>query len=102
MLTLEGVETMTIRNLGTTLGILARHEAQEIASHADVDLWHAPSECHGLVSKNEHKRARIARHHAEAIARRPHRVIMHEAAKRGMRPQDWNRLIGCYLPRWAR
>ena len=70
-------------NLGKALTILAAHECDERFAHADVDAWGAPSECHGLVSKNEGKRERIARKHAEAIAQRPLRIIRREAMRRG-------------------
>lgn len=72
-----------IRNLGKALTILAKAEAVEMDYHADVDAWGAPSECHGLVSRGEAQRARLARKHAEAVARRPLRIINREAKKRG-------------------
>jgi len=85
-----------IRNLGKALSILAKHEAEEIMAHADVDLWGAPSECHDLVAKGEEQRARQARRHAESVARRPFRIIMYEACKRGMLQSHWYRLIDCH------
>lgn len=85
-----------IRNLGTALTILARAEAAEHFMHADVDAFGAPSECHGLVSRNEARRLRQARKHAEAEAKAPYRVIRAQAQKRG-------RIVPCSGdPRWQR
>jgi hypothetical protein len=72
-----------ITNLGHALSILASAEAAEHFMHADVEAFHAPSECHGLVSRGEAERARQARKHAEATARRPLRLIVREAQRRG-------------------
>lgn len=72
-----------IRNLSAALTILARAEAAEIFMHADVAAFGAPSECLALVSRGEARRSRRARKHAEAIARRPLRVIKREAQARG-------------------
>lgn len=72
-----------IRNLGATLTVIARWQAREADMHADVSAWGAPGECHGLVSKGEDERFRRARRHAEAVARRPYRVIVREARRRG-------------------
>lgn len=73
----------TIRNLGKALTILARAQATEIAYHADVDAWDAPSECHTDVARGEPRRQRRARKHAEAVARAPLRVIARQARRRG-------------------
>lgn len=72
-----------IRNLGRVLSVLATAEASEIAMHADVSAWGAPSECHRDVSRGEEQRFREARRHAEALARRPMRIIKQEARRRG-------------------
>lgn len=72
-----------IKNLGKAVSILARAEALEIALHEDVAAWGAPSECHGAVSRGEAQRRRQARRHAEAVARRPLRIIEREAKARG-------------------
>lgn len=72
-----------IRNLGRVLSVLVMQEAGEHFAHADVDAWHAPSECHRDVARGAEKRARKARKQAEALARRPLRVIMKEARARG-------------------
>lgn len=72
-----------IRNLGTALTVIARQEARESDMHADVIAWGAPGECHALVSRGETQRARRARKLAEAIARRPFRIIAREAERRG-------------------
>lgn len=71
-----------IRNLGRALTILVQQEVAEIELHDDVDAWHAPSECHRDVARYEAQRAREARKHAEAVARRPLRTILREAKAR--------------------
>lgn len=72
-----------ITNLGKVITILAMHDVHEISIHEDVDAWHAPSECHRDVSRGEADRWRAIRKHAEAVARRPLRVILREAKRRG-------------------
>ena len=72
-----------ISTLGRALTVIARAEAAEVAAHEDVDAMHAPGECHALVARNEAKRLRVARKHAEAIARAPMRVIEAQARQRG-------------------
>lgn len=81
-----------VKNLSKALTILARAEAAEHFQHADVDAFHAPSECHVLVSRGEARRQRHARKHAEAVAQAPLRAIKRAAAQRGNMP------IGS--PRW--
>lgn len=73
-----------IQNLGRALSILAKAEAKEIFAHADVDAFHAPSECHALVRRGEGSRLRRERRRAEAVAHRPMRCIIREARKRGV------------------
>ncbi len=70
------------RTLGRALSIMARADAVEIVMHADVDAFHAPSECHGLVKRGEAKRIRQARRHAEAVAGMSARHIRAEARRR--------------------
>jgi hypothetical protein len=72
-----------IRHLGRVATILAKCEAVEIDLHADVDAWHAPSECHTQVSRGEVQRMRLARRRAEALAGRPYRIIARELETRG-------------------
>lgn len=51
---------MAAQQLGKAITILMEHERREIAAHEDVDAFHAPSECHAIVSKGEAKRRRLA------------------------------------------
>jgi len=85
-----------IRNLGAVLTVLARQEAREADMHADIDAWHAPGECHHLVARREARRERTARKRAEALARRPMRVIRREASRRGLplHGPRWQGLVG--------
>lgn len=39
-----------MKNLGKVCTLYARLAARESDEHADVDLWHAPGECHGIVA----------------------------------------------------
>jgi hypothetical protein len=71
-----------IANLGKALTILNKASIAESAMHADVDAFHAPSECHTLVARGEARRLRRARKHAEAVARAPVRVILRQAQRR--------------------
>jgi hypothetical protein len=57
-----------MRRLGKAIGIIARNEADENFMHADVDAFHAPSECHELVARGETKRRRLARRHAKSVS----------------------------------
>lgn len=45
-------------DLGKGLAILAHFYLCEAHYHADVDAWHAPSECHEDVSRHEVRRLR--------------------------------------------
>lgn len=67
--------------LGKAIGILVRAVEHELAMHEDVEAFHAPSECHGLVSRGADKRMRVARKHAEAVAGMPLRSIRRRARK---------------------
>lgn len=69
------------QQLGKALGILWRAERAESEMHADVDAWHAPSECHALVARGEDSRRRQARRHARAVAGMPIRVLMARAQR---------------------
>lgn len=55
-------------NLGRAVTILLRAYEREYAMHEDVDAFHAPGECHELVSRGEGKRLRAAMRHACAVA----------------------------------
>lgn len=86
----NGVPTLTrrvkqpqpIRNLGRALSIIIEHQRRENAMHDDVDAFHAPSECHDLVSRHEGKRFRAVRRHVEGITGHRFAVVMREAARR--------------------
>lgn len=71
-----------IRNLGKVVSILVAASRVEDGLHDDVDAFHAPSECHSLVSKGEAVRLRAARRHAEALARAPYRIILKQLRRR--------------------
>lgn len=57
-----------MRQMGRAVSIMARAFATEMVMHDDVRAFHAPSECHALVARNEEKRTRQARRHAKAIS----------------------------------
>lgn len=91
---------MNIPNLGRALTVLAKAEAAELNAHADVDAFWAPSEIHALVSRGEARRQRIARRHAESIARAPLRIIDREAQKRGTMERGsprWQAFVGRFV-----
>lgn len=77
-------ETNMIRNLGQVLSILVAQEAAEAVAHADVDLFHAPSECHRLVERHMERRRLEAVEEAERLAGVPLREIERQAAERGL------------------
>ena len=54
--------------LGKAIGILLQAHMNESDMHSDVDAFHAPSECHDLVSRGEGRRLRFARRHALHVA----------------------------------
>lgn len=89
-----------IRNLGAALSILVRASAAEEFAHYDVDAFGAPSECHDLVARGEAQRLRRARKHAEAVARRPLRVILREASRRGCDLARLASVSGRIVARW--
>lgn len=88
-----------IRNLGRVATILARAEAREIDGHASISAFGAPGECHRDFSKGEARRMRVARRHAEALARRPYRTILKELMKRGypVGSPKWDRFVGRFV-----
>lgn len=47
---------MTTQQLGRGLTTVIKQQVSESLMHADVDAFHAPSECHALVSKGEDER----------------------------------------------
>lgn len=85
-----------IRNLGAALTVLVRAQASEIFMHHDVDAFGAPSECHDLVSRGAADRQRLARRHAESVARAPMRVILRQAQQRGCQVNGprWQSFLG--------
>lgn len=73
----------SIPNLGRVLSIILLAEVAEQSLHADVDAFGAPSECHDAVAFGQDDRMRLAHRMAEAEARRPWRLIVKEAKRRG-------------------
>lgn len=55
-------------NMGHAVSIIARQFVLEQIMHIDVNAFGAPSECHGLVSRGESRRARLARRHAKSVS----------------------------------
>lgn len=70
------------QNIGQALGVLLHHYATEAHYHADVDAWHAPSECHGDVSRGEAKRLRQVRRQIKAITGLRWPAFVAEVSKR--------------------
>lgn len=73
-----------VKCLGQILSLIIRHDCDEQFSHADVEAFGAPGECHDLVRKNEHKRWRHTRRRVVALAGRPWRVVLKELRKQGI------------------
>jgi hypothetical protein len=69
-------------DIGRAISILIRQEAAEIAMHADVDAFYAPSECHALVARGAVGRRRQAQRHAAAVAGLPRREVWREFSRR--------------------
>lgn len=44
-----------VNNLGAIIGAYALHEAHSVITHSEIDVFYAPSECHGLVAEHEEK-----------------------------------------------
>lgn len=57
-----------MRQLGRAFSIIVRQQVQEGIFHDDIAAYHAPSECHALVSKGECQRARMAKRHAKSVS----------------------------------
>lgn len=57
-----------MKQVGRAISILADFDAGETLAHLDVDLYNAPSECHGLVSRGELTRRRRAYRHAKSVS----------------------------------
>lgn len=78
--------------LGKAFTILAQAQVREEIMHDDVAAFHAPSECHALVSKGEARRLREARRRAKAVSglSRSHfnRTVM-GALRRGQHGPNW-------------
>lgn len=88
-----------IRSLGRALAAASRADAHEQLMHMDVAAFHAPSECHALVSRGEGYRLRLARRHAEAIAGCRWGLIEREAARRLGGKNQFRRAMGRLLCR---
>lgn len=70
--------------LGKAISILVAAEMREHAMHEDVDVMHAPSECHTLVSKGAGKRMRAARRRALRVAGLRSMRLLRKAARKAM------------------
>lgn len=57
-----------MRQLGRAVSIIAKFERECHELHADVDAFHAPSECHDVVSKGNARRLRVVKRHACHVA----------------------------------
>lgn len=72
------------RQLGRAIGILLAATRLEGALHEDVDAYHAPSECHGPVSRGQGKRLRYARRRALHAAGFNSLRLIRRAARQAM------------------
>ncbi len=90
---------MKKQQLGRALTIIARQRAREDALHIDVDLFHAPSECHDAVTRSEHQRRRQARRHAEAVSGLPYRILVRKLGPERLRARAFLRLEDVCLDR---
>lgn len=59
---------MKKQQLGRAFSILAQHEVKEYLMHEDIEMFHAPSECHQLVAQGVEKRYHEAYRHARAVS----------------------------------
>jgi hypothetical protein len=55
---------MKMAQLGKAVGILMAHQRVCDEMHEDVDAFHAPSECHEIVSRGNARRFRLVKKHA--------------------------------------
>lgn len=69
-------------DIGKGLSLWIRFHREEEEAHADVDAFFAPSECHALVSKGEHKRERRVRRHIKAVTGLRWRLFVRECERR--------------------
>jgi len=69
-------------DIGKGLSIWLRFMRSEDEAHEDVDRFHAPSECHALVSKGIEKRLRVLRRHIKATTGLKYRVFERECRRR--------------------
>lgn len=76
-------------NLGKAVSILLKFEQACHAMHEDVAAFHAPSECHGLVSRGNAKRFRQVRKHACSVAGVKNLHHLRRAVKRAV--PTWDR-----------
>lgn len=79
-------------SLGRAFSIIAKANVLEGIMHEDVAAWHAPSECHGLVSRGEARRIRIAHRHARAVSGLSRRQF--NQAFRRLDQRTWEALLG--------
>lgn len=76
------MEIEMINNLGRALSIIVQHKRNEDAMHEDVNQFHAPSECHELVSRGEAKRFRLVRRRVKALTGSRYDLVLREARRR--------------------
>jgi hypothetical protein len=85
-----------MRQLGKAFSIIARARAREEMMHMDVDAFHAPSECHGLVSRGEDRRLRQARRHAKSVSGLNRRQFRQALKKLNQR--HFEKLVEAFIP----
>lgn len=73
---------MNIPNLSRAASLIVAHQRAEQEAHAEVDAFHAPSECHGLVSKGEARRTRAMRRHVEGVTGFHFHLVTREIRRR--------------------
>ena len=65
-----------MQNLSRAASLIFRHIQCECAMHEDVDAFHAPSECHGLVARGEAKRWRATARKIKALTGHHPKVVL--------------------------
>jgi hypothetical protein len=69
-------------DIGKGLAILAHFYLTEAHYHADVSAWHAPGECHDVVSKHEDRRLREVWRHIKGVTGLKKKAFQREVARR--------------------
>jgi RNA:NAD 2'-phosphotransferase (TPT1/KptA family) len=65
-----------MQNLSRAASLILRHLQFEYAMHYDVQAFHAPSECHGLIVKGEAKRWRATARKIKALTGHHPKVVI--------------------------